>query len=92
MINLKVYNKGYIMIETQYLYNCEQCHLLFYRERIGNKPGPAVTECPECSNPWAHLWPEVTSGYGGKKPWPEMPIAQCIWSLLLGGSVNRYNP
>ena len=32
------------MISTNDLYNCEQCHLLFHRERIGGKPGPAVIE------------------------------------------------
>ncbi len=44
--------------ETEDLYNCEQCHLLFCRERIDGKSGPADTVCPECGNPWAVYWPE----------------------------------
>ncbi len=60
------------MIATGDLYICEQCHLLFYRERIDGKPGPAVIECPKCGNPWMVYWPDIPEGYDKKKEWPEM--------------------
>ncbi len=65
------------MTDNKDLYNCGQCHLLFYLERTDGKPGPARSECPECGNPWSVYWPDIPEGYGGKKEWPEMWTAYC---------------
>ena len=59
------------MTENEDLNNCEQCYQFYYHDRIDKKPGPVVLECTECGNPWAYLWPEVTSSISKKKQWPE---------------------
>jgi len=66
------------MIKThEDLYNFEQCHLLFYLERLGVKPGSAVIKCPECGNPWVVYGPDIPEGYDTRKEWPEMASARC---------------